>query len=83
MSAGVLTQCTCGGSVFVNVGKGIIKSIRLMIFSENDSPSRATKAQGRLCKLERRVTLFSIRPNRKNQDIIRRQAQLSHEKGSP
>ena len=43
----ILTQCTCGGAVFVHVKDGRITRIRPLVFDETDSPSWTIEARGK------------------------------------
>jgi molybdopterin guanine dinucleotide-containing S/N-oxide reductase-like protein len=47
MSEQILTQCTCGGAVFVHVNDGRITRIRPIVFDETDAPSWTIEARGK------------------------------------
>jgi molybdopterin guanine dinucleotide-containing S/N-oxide reductase-like protein len=47
MSEEVLTQCTCGGPVFVHVKDGRITRIRPLVLDETDAPSWTIEAKGK------------------------------------
>jgi molybdopterin guanine dinucleotide-containing S/N-oxide reductase-like protein len=53
----ILTQCTCGGAVWVHVKDGKIIRIRPIIFDETDAPSWTINAKGRSFSPPRRTTV--------------------------
>lgn len=57
MTEKILTNCTCGGAVFVHVKDGKITRIRPIVFDETDAPSWTIEARGKKFSPLRKTTL--------------------------
>jgi molybdopterin guanine dinucleotide-containing S/N-oxide reductase-like protein len=57
MSEEVLTQCTCGGAVFVHVKDGRITRIRPIVLDETDAPSWTIQVRGKKFSPPRKSTV--------------------------